>query len=216
MDTDPGKVHIASPQRSPRGLSRAAKAGIAVAIAAALLSCAAVPLVAFSLFLRLAGKTGAPADITSADGICQITLPPGWVKAQGLNEQATIQAAGPFRRTYLLVISEARADTVIASLQEFSLAGNRRIVRKLSQVSASGPVYLKIRGKPAIRYEIRGVHGQTRVVYLYTCVETDDYFHQILTWASPTNFERRRYELDAIAATFRQTEPSQGSASERE
>ncbi len=128
-------------------------------------------------------------------GLAQVTLPTGWVPASDLNDNSWLQAVDPLRNRYLIVISESREDFDLgmdaiehSSRTRAALAGSVRVL------AVRGPEERQVGGFKAVQYELDAVTDRTMLTYLHTTVEGHRAFHQVLTWATRSWFDRQTFE----------------------
>jgi hypothetical protein len=128
-------------------------------------------------------------------GLAQVKLPNGWIPASDLNDNSWLQAVDPLRNRYLIVISESREDfdSGMDALEHSSrtraaLAGSVRIL------AVRGPEERQVGGFRAVQYELDAVTDRTMLTYLHTTVEGERAFHQVLTWATRSWFDRETFE----------------------
>lgn len=135
-------------------------------------------------------------------GLAQVTLPPGWLPASGLNDGAWLQAFDPLRRRYLLVISESREDFDAGmDAQEHSSRTRAVLGDSVRLLAVRGPQERQVAGFRAVQYELDALSDRTLLTYLHTTVEGHRAFHQVIGWATRSWFDRPTFErlLDGFA-----------------
>ena len=190
-----------TPAEAPR---RRLSRGLLVAIiAGAVLALGFCAIVAIGV-LSLLGQRVAPTTIVSADGKSQISAPGTWRKLDNLNEQADLQAGNPRQEQYLMVLTESKADLADVDLEAFAELVLGGLTGNLQSVTVSEPRNITIGDRPAIQYEVRGTLERINGVYLLTCVEGQEDFHQILAWTLVSQAEQNLPVLDQAVSSFRE------------
>ena len=112
-----------------------------------------------------------------------------------LNDNSWLQAVDPLRNRYLIVISESREDfdggmdaLEHSSRTRAALAGSVRVL------AVRGPEERVVGGFRAVQDELDAVTDRTMLTYLHTTVEGHRAFHQVLTWATRSWFDRPTFE----------------------
>lgn len=128
-------------------------------------------------------------------GLAQVTLPPGWIPATDLNDGSWLQALDPLRNRYLIVISESREDFDPAmDAQEHSSRTRAALAGSVRVLAVRGPEERQVGGFRAVQYELDALSDRTMLTYLHTTVEGRRGFHQVLTWATRSWFDRALFE----------------------
>ena len=139
-----------------------------------------------------------PTGRTLADGelgLASLKLPVRWRAATGLNEQAAIQATDPFRQRFAVVISEPRDDfDVTVDLSDHAGRTLTQLSDSLRLVAINGPTERHIGGCRALQFEVDGYHQGVRLVYLHTTIEGRRAYHQVLTWATRSAYDRKLFD----------------------
>lgn len=143
------------------------------------------------LLLRRRGAVAGDAEV----GLAQVSLPPGWLPASDLNDGAWLQAVDPLRNRYLIVISESREDfDGVMDAQEHSARTRTTLAASVRLLAVRGPQERQVGGFRAIQYELDALTDRTLLTYLHTTVEGRRAFHQVLTWATRSWFDRPTFE----------------------
>jgi hypothetical protein len=142
-------------------------------------------------------------EITSDDGKIRVTVPGLWMKLQGLNQQASLQAGNKRQEVYLIVITDAKADVPNLTLEKHHQLTRDRTLEKMKNASATEPVSLTIDGHPALQNELTGTEKGTNVVFLHTTVNDGDRFQQILAWTLKSRWQDQNQLLRDITKSFR-------------
>lgn len=128
-------------------------------------------------------------------GLAQVRLPAGWIPATDLNEGSWLQALDPLRNRYLIVISESRDDfDPLMDAQEHSSRTRAALAASVRLLAVRGPTERQVGGFRAIQYELDALTDRTMLTYLHTTVEGRRAFHQVLTWATRSWFDRAIFE----------------------
>ena len=128
-------------------------------------------------------------------GLGRLELPTGWRPARDLNETASIEAIHALYGRHVIVISDAVEDFV-PEMTMFEHSANTRaeLTNSLRLIACSGPERRTVGGFEALQYEIEGFFQQTRIKYLHTTVAGKRAFHQVLSWATYSRYDRETFE----------------------
>jgi len=72
----------------------------------------------------------------------------------------------------------------------------------IEEYESTTPVSLEINGSDAVQYEVVGSIQGVKLHYLYTIVESDDYFHQIMLWSDQSMFPSQKELFEEISASY--------------
>ena len=145
-----------------------------------------------------------PTVLRSADGKFQITVPAGWSERHSLNAEASIAAVNPREETYVIVITENKSDFASdITLDKFTEVIRDRMSSKLKFPQVTPPTPVTINGKPGRQYLLQGEGKLVKLTYLVTMVETDEHFHQIITWTLTSRIDQNQGVLDQVTNSFR-------------
>ncbi|PSB03343.1 hypothetical protein [Merismopedia glauca] len=144
----------------------------------------------------------------SPNGQIQVNLPPGWSKAQGLNDKAELEVSNAPREMYLIVLSESKADFQKAG-QDINLPKHSDLTRgillkSITNAQTIGPKSITVNGNPALQYEILGIINNINIGYLHTTVETANNYHQIIAYTSQSDFSKNRSEMEEVINSFQE------------
>ena len=172
--------------------------------------------VAFALVLAGCGDSGGddPNALTktiSSESGLEMKVPASWREDNALNAQADLQASNREAEAYALVIPDLKQEFVNPKLEDFATMAKDNFIKGIQNPNVTGPRQLTLNGKPAIRYEIRGVAENIRVVYLMTLMETDSRFLQVIAWSLPDRLSENRPILEDVTASIRETRPASPS-----
>lgn len=142
-------------------------------------------------------------EIASDDGSIRVTVPGLWAKLPELNKQASLQAGNKSKEVYLMVITDAKADLDNFTLEKHHQLTRDRMLQKMKDSSATGPVSLTIDGHPALQDELTGTEKGINVVFLHTTVDDGDRFQQILAWTLKSRWEDQNQLLRDVTKSFR-------------
>src|SRR5256714_12539074 len=117
-------------------------------------------------------------EIASDDGRLKFTVPGLWTKLPELNKQASLQVGNKSNETYLIVITDTKADLDNFTLEKHHQQTRDRMLQKMKNASGTQPVSLTIDGHPAVQAELTGTEKGTNVVFLHTTVDDSDHFQQ--------------------------------------
>jgi hypothetical protein len=149
-------------------------------------------------------SSSADVVILSADGKIQVSVPPAWKTATGLNEKADLQVSDTPNELYLIVLTDNKADDPAMDLDKHSNITLDALTKEVSDLNKIGPKRLTIDGNPAVQYEVRGRVNNINVVYLHTTVETPKHFQQILTWTLQPLYGEHEDLLKGITQSFKE------------
>jgi Domain of unknown function (DUF4190) len=152
---------------------------------------------------RLHRLTTEQREIASDDGKLKVTTSGFWVKRSDLNKEASLQAAYKDKEMYVIVITDAKADLDNFTLEKHHQLTRDRMLRKMTNASATETVSLTIDGRPALQDELSGTENNTNVVFLHTTVDDGDHFQQILAWTLKSRWQQQNETLREITGTFR-------------
>ena len=137
-------------------------------------------------------------EIASDDGKIKVTVPGLWTNLPELNKQATLQVGDKSKQTYLIVITDAKADLENMTLEKYHDLTRDRMFQKMKNASATEPVPLTIDGHPAMQDELSGAEKGTNVIFLHTTVDDGDHFQRILAWTLKSRWQKQNELLREI------------------
>jgi hypothetical protein len=149
-------------------------------------------------FMRKSGGLLRGTDL----GLAQVELLPGWRPGGKIHAPASLQATDPLRRRYLLVLSESRSDfTDEMNLREYSRRTFAQLTASVRILEIRGPEERQVSGLQALQTEAVVAENLIVVTYLHTAIEGERGFHQVITWATPSHYDRAVFErlLDNFA-----------------
>ena len=144
------------------------------------------------------------AVVTGTKGVSRLTLPPGWERTTGMNDEADLQAINHRDNLALIAISESKADFDAA----LDLDGYAKIILDLVSAKIKNPVvgpptHLTLGGRQAVRFRVTGMANSVRLGFVLTFVDGERYFYQITATSRESTFEANRPAMNAAVASFR-------------
>ena len=140
--------------------------------------------------------------VVSTDGRSQLTLSGDWEVINTLNKEAELQVGNRKQQIYAIVITESKDD--FTSFGKYADLCYSKFVGTIDKPDVAGPTQLTINGKPAIQYKISGAVKGINVVYLYTLVEGNKYFDQLILWTSHSKFETNENTMQHVIESFQE------------
>ena len=154
-------------------------------------------------------ETTQPTTIEALGLPLSITVPSGWEEAEGLHDNAQIQAKSGNPEGYILIIAEDKSDfTDSMTLRDYYDIIKSNFSNSLTDLELGSDKPHKINGFDAIQIQIKGTASNVKLIYLVSCVETDEYFAQIITWTINSKFEEIKPEFESIINSFNTTDGS--------
>lgn len=133
--------------------------------------------------------------LDDAEAFARVRLPPGWRPTSGLNASATLQARHAFRERYLIVISESREDfPPTVDLNEHSARTVFQLAADYQLLAHTESRDVQVAGFRALQIELQMVANGTLITYLHTTVEGARAWHQVLGWATRSQYSREAFE----------------------
>jgi hypothetical protein len=169
-------------------------------IGAAILSAkVAIVLIAASPIVRPDADT-----FTSRDGKVQLVVPAGWSQASVKNHDSALRIEDKSRRITLTVDVLAKdAPNQPLELRDQAAAMLENALAALSSRHIEqGPSKTSIHGRSALQYQLTGIFNECKVTCLFTVVETERAFYQILVFTPTPQFSRNEDTLDQVISSF--------------
>ena len=186
--------------------------GKGIAIAGLILGYVAIPIAVLQVWFlvgmiqgereRLHDLAVQRQQIASEDGKLSVTASGFWVKMPNLNKQAKLQVGYKDNEMYLIVISDAKSAVGNITLEQHHQLTRNRMLQKMKNALATGPVSLTIDGHPALQDEVSGTQNGTNLVFLHTTVDEGDDFQQILAWTLKSRWQKQNPELREATNSF--------------
>jgi len=147
-----------------------------------------------------------PTVLTSPDGKFQLTVPAGWIERPSLHATASIKAANLAQETYVIVITENKIDCASdMTLDKFTDVTRKAMLSKVSEGASTPPLPVKINGNEGRQYALEGIVNNVKISYLVTAVETNENYHQIITWTLRSRIDQNQPMLLKVTESFRPT-----------
>ena len=142
-------------------------------------------------------------DMTSSDGILQLTVPEGYEETDALNnEVANLQLMYAAKEQYIMTIFESKIDFS----EDMTLDDFRDAVMQNMQMAESAEFSdaesLTINGYDAQQFTMSGEVSKIKLKYLVTVIETDSGFCQILSWSLQSRYDEAEDVFKQIAESF--------------
>ncbi len=153
------------------------------------------------LLIFVEGCSSAPQSVQDEGKTVQVTLPSGWETAvlPGV-PSSLIQAKRPAWNAFATVSAQAKKDLSHKSVREFAdtIIGLEGQNPKLSNRKIYPLKALKVKGADAMQCEMHAtVHGAD-IQYLFTFIETPNYWTQVMEWTSPADWQDVQNDFRAI------------------
>lgn len=160
-------------------------------------------LSACSLMTGTNDKTEATKDVSSSDGVLQLTVPESYKETDALNDVANLQVMNAAKEQYTITIFESKEDfSDSLTLDDFrdAVTSNMDIAVESSEYSDTET--LTINGYDAQQFMLSGEVSKIKIKYLVTLIETDSGFCQILSWSLQSRFDNAAETFKKIADSF--------------
>jgi hypothetical protein len=146
-------------------------------------------------FLASWTRRGGPVLVDRAFGLASMSLPKGWRAARRLNEAAGVEAINPLLGRHLILISESRADFCAGmTALDHAAVTVHALASSLHLLSVSAPSTRRVGRFDATQVEIEGFREQAHIKFLHTTIAGDRAFHQVITWAAFSRYDRRVFD----------------------
>ncbi|WP_300673221.1 hypothetical protein [Soonwooa sp.] len=151
--------------------------------------------------------------------IFKITYPDSYMRAYDLNNDAASQRSNGAQGKYSIVIQDEKAPLEFFSVKfstieetlEFYTKGLLELTKENS-VKETTPKKFKINNQNAIQKEIEAVifdeatSKDIPIFYLFTVIETPEYYYQVLSWTPKENKAKFLEEFRNIATSFKEVD----------
>lgn len=144
--------------------------------------------------------------LTSEDGLSQIQIPSNWLVTPNLSSDADIEAAFVSNEDYMVVLREAKEELGNdITLQEYYnyIMKNNADPDGTASISERTPV--KIHGMNGWQVEVLTEVDQMRIGYVYTFLESTNYFSQIIFWTTEGRFDKAKADYKNYTETYSET-----------
>lgn len=146
---------------------------------------------------------GEPMRVTASNGAFAMTVPGDWEVLPELHAQAEIEVGDVVDETYVITLSDAKADVVGLNLPRFAQDTRTSLMGSLASGRVTGgPREMQLGGRPAIQAEVRGTDGNVNIVYLHTSVDGPEHFIQVIAWTFPSTFDAERSTLQTVISSL--------------
>ena len=172
-----------------------------------------ITLGTFAVGIAFAVKTGMkeareqaePRTFKTRDGIAEVTGAPHWREMAIGSADSSLGIGNPVLEQYLVVISEAKADFPDGyALADFAPLAADQAASNVTDLRATDFVEVVVGGMKGLRREVKGKADGLEIFYLNTYLESEGYFHQVMTWTLLENEARHRMVLETAADSFRE------------
>lgn len=147
----------------------------------------------------------ATKKFTSTNGEITLTVPESWEEDHTVfNPAADFILSSQDMMKYLMVIRDNKSDLT----DGMTLAEYQELLEEMTQTTgienyeSTNPESLKINGNDALQYEVIGSIQGVQLHYLYTIIETDDHFHQIMIWSDQATFPTQKDLFQEVSASY--------------
>ncbi len=148
-------------------------------------------------------KADATKDVSSSDGLLQITVPESYKESDILNADANLQLMNAAMEQYTITIFESNVDfSDDFTLVDYSDAVSSSMGGVMTSPEFSDIESLTINGYDAKQYTLSGEIEKIKIKYLVTLVETDNGFYQIISWSLLSRFDNALDTFKQIAESF--------------
>ncbi len=152
------------------------------------------------------GIEGKPQVMTNTDGTYQLTVPGNWSKQTDLNKEATLQAANPREELYVIVIKEPKTDfPKSATIDTVTDLVKDNAREAITNATFTEPLPTLINGNFARQFEVGGNVSNIDAKYLYTVIETQQYYYQVMTWTLADRFTKNKAKMRDVCNSFKET-----------
>ena len=141
-------------------------------------------------------------EIISGNGKVKVTTSGFWVKRTDLNQNASLQAAYNGKDMYVMVLSEPKSAVPDMTLKQHHQTTRDRMLKQMSNSSATEPVSITVDNHPALQDELSGTNRGKNIVFLHTTVDEDDSFQQIMAWTMKWRWQKQNAELREVTNSF--------------
>lgn len=140
-------------------------------------------------------------EFVASEGELTVTTNSNWKEATDLNDDASLQLKLD-DDLYAIVISEPSEDFALG-LDGYAKLNMNNFINNYSTARwLSGATPTIINGKEAIQYEYDNTDDGINVTFLFTFVESQNYYHQILMWTTKSKYRANKTSFDALLSGF--------------
>lgn len=168
-------------------------------------------LTASLILAACGGPPDLPQTLTAENGL-QVSVPDSWSEDDQLNPVADLQASNRDAETFVVVISDLKQDLSeeLTTLERFADFAVQEFMAGLNDPDLSfaalgEPEEVDSSGLGALRYELSASPGDLNLSYLFTVIETQDRFIQVIAWTLRSQMDEHRATLEAVSDSVTQT-----------
>lgn len=148
-------------------------------------------------------KADATKDVSSSDGLLQITVPESYKESDILNADANLQLMNAAMEQYTITIFESNVDfSDDFTLDDYSDAVSSSMGGVMTSPEFSDIESLTINGYDAKQYTLSGEIEKIKIKYLVTLVGTDNGYYQVISWSLQSRFDNALDTFKQIAESF--------------
>ena len=145
-----------------------------------------------------------PKIIGSDDGSCQVTVPALWSEEKGLHEDASLGAHNALSDAYIMVIKDVKSDFKKGfTVDDYAKLLRDDLPSRMEENEMSPVTTTQINGFEAREFETSGLAEGLKIKYLYALVSTPDAFYQVISWTTPSRFDKNRTEMTEALHSFK-------------
>jgi hypothetical protein len=143
-----------------------------------------------------------PANIDSTNGAKYYLLLPSTMEPASFNDVASLQYEDQERELYVMVIDESK-DKIASFGLDYDLETYMKIALRTLDSTGLYTYSTRMLGDAkALQTELKSSWKGKRVVYQLTCIESNSYFYQVLTWTTDGWYDRNKTEIERIVKSF--------------
>jgi hypothetical protein len=115
---------------------------------------------------------------------------------------ASLQYEDQERELYVMVIDESK-DKIASFGLDYDLETYMKIALRTLDSTGLYTYSTRMLGDAkALQTELKSSWKGKRVVYQLTCIESNSYFYQVLTWTTDGWYDRNKTEIERIVKSF--------------
>jgi len=164
---------------------------------------------AIGITLLLYGQFADPAfnsktnTVFSHGNQISIVIPKSWSRLRNLDKDAVIQAGNPVNNEYLVIYQIDKAKIPGISAQDIVYSVAKEISADLKEAKLGDPSRLDINGMKANRIEVHGFENNISLSYLFSVVDSNKYYYNVLTWTTGENYSASKAELIKVVGSLK-------------
>jgi len=142
-------------------------------------------------------------DVSSKDGLIQIAVPENYESTEVLNEAANLQVMDASANQFMMTISESKADVSDSyTLDDYYDVITQMMTSAMENSELSDAGTITIDNFAARQFILSGEVEKIKLKYFVTLIETDSYFHQIISWSLLSKYDESEDLFKEIANSF--------------